>query len=97
MRPYTSGPALLHSKGFVRNPAGVRRINRSIQTGTPAPYRAVDADGVHGRYQLVAGDLRRSVESADPRAAGVIAFVGVNLGIQYRHEVLHGTEYYASP
>jgi hypothetical protein len=34
MRPYTSGPALLHSKGFARNPAGVRRINRSIQTGT---------------------------------------------------------------
>jgi hypothetical protein len=60
-----------------------------------APSSAV-ADGLHSRHHLVAGDLRRSVESADPRAAGMIAFVGVNLGIQYRHDVLHGTECYAA-
>jgi hypothetical protein len=31
------------------------------------------------------------IESADPRAPGVVSFVGMNLGIQYRHGVLHGT------
>ena len=55
-------------------------------------YRAVDTDGVHGGRHLVAGDLGWSVESADPRAAGVIAFVGVNLRIQCRHDLLRETE-----
>jgi hypothetical protein len=48
-------------------------------------YGAVDSDGVHGRDHLIAGNLGRPVKSADPRSTGVVAFVGVNLGIQYRH------------
>jgi hypothetical protein len=55
-------------------------------------YRAVDADGVHGGRHLVAGNLRRPVESADPGASRVVAFVGVNLGIQCRRDFLHGTD-----
>jgi hypothetical protein len=31
-----------------------------------------DADGVHRGHHLVAGDLRRSVESTEPRAARVM-------------------------
>ena len=48
---------------------------------TNTEYRAVGADGVHGGHHLGAGNLRRPVERADPGAARVVAFVGVNLGI----------------
>jgi hypothetical protein len=42
--------------------------------------RAVDADGIHGGRHLIAGNLRR-LWSADPTAARMVAFVGVNLSI----------------
>jgi hypothetical protein len=48
-------------------------------------YGTVDADRVHRGHHLVAGDLRRPVQCADPGAARVVAFIGVNLGIEYRH------------
>jgi hypothetical protein len=59
----------------VKNPSTVRR------------HATVDADGVHGRHHLIAGNLRRPVERAGPRAARVVAFVGVNLGIERRHDL----------
>ena len=47
---------------------------------------AVDSDGVHRGHHLVAGDLRWAMEHARPRASRVVAFIGVNLGIQSRHD-----------
>src|SRR5690242_20277744 len=47
--------------------------------------RTVDPDGIHGGYHLLAGDLGWSRQGADPRAARVVTFVSVNLGIQYWH------------
>ena len=42
----------------------------------------VDSGHVHGGYQLVAGHMGRPVSgSLDPRPAGVIVLVGVNLGV----------------
>ncbi len=45
------------------------------------PHRAVDADGVHRRRHLVAGDFGRVLEGAGPKAGRAVAFLGVNLGI----------------
>ena len=47
--------------------------------------RAVDADRVHGCHHLVAGNLRRPSESAHPRTARVVVFVGVHLSIDRQH------------
>src|SRR5215467_2025545 len=47
--------------------------------------RAVNTDGVHGGHHVVAGDLWRPVESCEPRAARVIAFVSVHLGVYRQH------------
>ena len=47
--------------------------------------RAVDADGVHRRHHVVARDLRRAVQHRGPGPAGMIALVGVNLGIDRQH------------
>ena len=44
-------------------------------------HGAVDADRVHRGRHLVAGNLRWPVERGGPGAARVVAFVGVNLGI----------------
>jgi hypothetical protein len=67
---------------------GVRCVNLFGVAGVVAIHaerrhqnRAVDADGVHGCHHLVAGDLRRPVESADPGAARTIAFIGVHLSV----------------
>ena len=69
-------------------PAGMGRVDLYGVAGVVAvhaerrdQYRAVDADGVHGRHHLVAGNLGRAVEGADPRPARVVALVGVNLGV----------------
>jgi hypothetical protein len=43
--------------------------------------RAVDADSVHGCHHLVAGDLRRPGESADPGSTRMVAFIGVHLSV----------------
>ena len=73
---------------------GVRRVNleriarvETVHAERRDQDRAIDAGGIHRGHHLVAGDLRRPVESADPGAAGVVAFVGVNLCIQYRHDL----------
>ena len=90
---------------FAAHP-GRFRLVKPVDPTDPAVVDTIidwaSTDGVHGGRHLVAGDLGRSVESADPRAAGVIAFVGVNLRIQCRHDLLRETErcaasFYASP
>ena len=43
--------------------------------------RAINADLVHRRHHLVAGDMRRPVRHAVPRAARCVGLVGVDLGI----------------
>ena len=47
--------------------------------------RAVDPDRVHGRDHLIARDLRRALQDADPGTARVVAFVGVDLRVDRRH------------
>jgi hypothetical protein len=66
----------------------MRRVNLKGIAGVVAVHAerrdqhgAVDTDRVHSGHHLIAGDLSRPIESADPRAAWVVAFVGVNLGI----------------
>jgi hypothetical protein len=52
----------------------------------------VDADGVHRGHDLVAGLLRRSIESAGPGAPRMIALIGVDLSVDRRHILtLHET------
>src|SRR5262249_50631867 len=63
---------------------GIARIV-AVRAERRDQHRAVDPDLVHCRHHLVAGDLRRPLESADPGAARVVAFIGVNLAIEYRH------------
>src|SRR6516165_9301538 len=77
----------------------MRRVNLKRVTGVVAihaerrnQYRAINPDLVHGSHHLVAGDLSRPVEGPDPRAARVVAFVGVNLGIQCWHDFQPSTE-----
>src|SRR5260370_11940593 len=72
----------------------MRRINVKRVAGVVAihaegrpQHGAVDTDRVHGGHHLVAGNLRRTVEDAGPGASRVVAFVGVNLGIQCRHDL----------
>jgi hypothetical protein len=76
--------------------AGMRRVDLEGVAGVVAvhaegrdQYGAVDADRVDCGHHLVAGDLCRPVERAHPRAARVVAFIGVNLGVQYRHGFRH--------
>ncbi len=80
-------------------PGGMRGVNREGVAGVVAIHRkrrhqhgAVDTDGVHRGHHLVAGDLRRALQNAGPGAARMVAFVGVNLGIQCRHDVLPSSE-----
>ncbi len=82
------------STGLIsRNRVGMRGVNLKRVAGVVTIHaerrdqqRAVDADRVHGSDHLVAGDLGRAVENAGPGTARVVAFVGVNLCIQCRHD-----------
>ena len=49
--------------------------------------RAVDTDSIHGSHHLVAADRCRSRDVPEPRAAGVIALVGMYLDICRRHVI----------
>jgi hypothetical protein len=76
-------------------PAGMRRINLKGIAGVVAihgkrrhQHGAVDTDGVHRGHHLVAGNLRRAVENAGPRASRMVALVSMNLGIQCRHDLI---------
>ena len=53
---------------------------------------AVDADCVHCRDHVVAGDFVRAFQVAVPWAFGTIAFVGVDLDVDYGGWVGHGLE-----
>ena len=70
------------------NRLGMSRINLNciarviaIHAKRRDQHRAVDPDRIHRGHHLVAGHLRRTIESPDPRAARVVAFVGMDLGI----------------
>ena len=74
-------------------PAGMLRMHFESVAAVEAIHgvgrdqqRTVDADGVHGRHHVVARDLRRSVQKARPGAAGVVALVGVHLGVYRDHD-----------
>ena len=67
---------------------GMRRVDLYRVAGVVAihgerrdQHRAVDADRIHRGHHVVAGDLGRTVENADPRPARMVAFIGVHLGI----------------
>jgi hypothetical protein len=47
--------------------------------------RRIDAGFVHRCDEVVAGDFRRPRQGFDPRAAGVIALVGMYLSVNDRH------------
>ena len=48
---------------------------------------AIDTDGIHGLHHVLARDLRWPGQNLGPRAARMIAFVAVNLGIDCHHEI----------
>src|SRR3954468_12077772 len=50
--------------------------------------RAVDTNGVHGCHHLVARDLRRAGQRADPGTTGMVALVGVHLSVDRQHRFL---------
>src|SRR4029077_15406245 len=60
-------------------------------------HGSVDPDVVHRSHHLVAGDLGRPLQRADPRTARVIAFISVNLAIEYRHSLRPSRWRYRSP
>ena len=69
-------------------PVGMSRINLNCIARVVAihakgrdQHGAVDPDRIHRGHHLVAGHLRRTIESPDPRAARVVALVGMDLGI----------------
>ena len=74
-----AGMCLLDSDGIALVPT-VHRIDGDQQ-------RTIDADGVHGLDHVGRRHLRRTGEHRCPRAAGMIALVAVNLGVDCRHAV----------
>ena len=46
---------------------------------------AIDADGIHRRHHVVARDFGGPVQDGGPGPAGVIALVGVHLGVDDGH------------
>src|ERR1700722_5052408 len=52
--------------------------------------RAVDADLVHRRHHLVAGGVRGPVRHAVPGPLRRVRLIGMDLGIDDRHGLLHG-------
>lgn len=76
----------------------LKRVGCAAKVTGDQMVAAMDAVGVDGailvspfsmyRYMPAtrSKSLRGAVQSADPGAVGVVAFVGVDLGIQYRHD-----------
>src|SRR5262249_49634555 len=78
----------LHDPESLRIPGiDLERIARvvAVEVEGGDDDRGMDAAGVDGRYHSLAGRGCRAVQLSGPRPAGMVAFVGVYLDVDYRH------------